>query len=223
MSFKVSGSLAEQIAGHLQDRIISLEIKPGDWIRELSVAEELGISRSPVREALRILEKYRMVEIIPRRGAVVTEMTPEFIRELHEVLIELLGYTGRKCTENATQEDLAKIEEAAQRSRTCSQNRDLYGYYRAVIDFGLACLTAARNRLAEQIISELLPSIRRIMYISFATMGDSLIEDAEIITAGNRYVQERNGEMAEKTVRDYISKLQSYVLPSTRESESPQA
>ena len=145
----------------------------------------------------------------------VTVMTPEFIRELYDVLTELLGYTARKCTCNATKEDLAKIDAAAQRSRKCSHNRDLYGYYKAVIDFGLACLTAAGNKLAEQIISELLPSIRRIMYISFATMGDHLIEDVEIVTAGNRYVQERNGEMAEKTVRDYISKLKSYGLSDT--------
>lgn len=211
MSFKVSGSLAEQIAGHLQDRIIRLEIKPGERIRELSVSEELEVSRSPVREALRILEKYRMVEIVPRRGAVVTGLTPAFIRDLYDVLMELLGYTARKCTGNATQEDLAIIDEAAQRILACSKKLDIYGYYQAVIEFGLSCIRAAGNRLAEQIISELLPSIRRIMYRSFATMGDNLIADAEIIIAGNRYVQERNGEMAEKTLRDYISKLQSYV------------
>ncbi|MFW6284555.1 MAG: GntR family transcriptional regulator, partial [Desulfosalsimonas sp.] len=72
MDFSVSSGLAEQIAAYLEDRIIRLEIKPGQRIREAAVAEELGVSRSPVREALRILENNLVVEIIPRRGARVT-------------------------------------------------------------------------------------------------------------------------------------------------------
>ncbi|MFP3980022.1 MAG: GntR family transcriptional regulator [Desulfobacterales bacterium] len=212
MSFTLSGNLAEQIAEYLQDRIIRLEIKPGERIREASVADELGVSRSPVREAFRILEKNRVIEIAPRRGATVTKMTPEFIEDLFDVLFELLGYTGRKCAENGTDAELAKIDEAARRSWSCSENLDLYGYYQAVLDFAMACLDAAQNKLLEQIITELMPSVRRILYIYFAMMGNNLMKDAETVITGNRYVQARNGEMAEKTVRDYMVNLKSHIM-----------
>lgn len=214
MSFALSGNLSEQIADYLQDKIIRLEIKPGERIREAAVADELGVSRSPVREAFRMLEKNRVIEIVPRRGATVTTMTPKFIEELFDVLFELIGYAGRKCTENGTEEDLAKINEAAQRSWTCSRESDLYGYYQAVLSFALACLNAAGNNLLEQIIAELMPSLQRLLYIYFAMKGSKLIEDAEMVITGNGWVQQRNGEMAEKTVRDYMLKLKASILTS---------
>lgn len=214
MSIGLSGNLSQQIADYLQDKIIRLEIKPGERIREAAVADELGVSRSPVREAFRILEKNRVIKIAPRRGATVTPMTPQFIEELFDVLFELFGHAGRKCTENATEEDLAKINEAARRSWTCSRQSDLYGYYQAVLSFALACLNAAGNKLLEQIIAELMPSLQRLLYIYFSMKGSKLIEDAEMVITGNGWIQQRNGEMAAKTVRDYMVKLKSYILTS---------
>ena len=75
MTFKVSSSLSEQIAEYISDRIIRMEIKPGERILETNIAKEFGVSRSPIREALRILEKTRLLELIPRRGARVAEMS----------------------------------------------------------------------------------------------------------------------------------------------------
>ena len=212
MSFALSGNLSEQIADYLQEKIIRLEIKPGERIREAAVAEALGVSRSPVREAFRILEKNRVIEIVPRRGATVTTMTPKFIEELFDVLFELIGYAGRKCAENGGEEELAEIDAAARKSWACSNESDLNGYYQAVLAFALACLNAAGNKLLEQIIAELMPSLQRLLYIYFAMMGSNLIKDAEMVITGNGYVQQRNGEMAEKTVREYMVKLKSYIL-----------
>ena len=68
-------TLAEKISQHLSDRIIRMEIKPGERLLEIKIAEELGVSQSPVREALRILEKKPFFRIMPRNGTYVTEIS----------------------------------------------------------------------------------------------------------------------------------------------------
>jgi hypothetical protein len=59
-----------------------------------------------------------------------------------------------------------------------------------------------------------MPSLQRLLYIYFSMKGSKLIEDAEMVITGNGWVQQRNGEMAAKTVRDYMAKLKSYLLTS---------
>ena len=90
MKFKVSGNLAEQVQKYLAKKIIRFEIKPGERLLEEKITQELGVSRGPVREALRTLAKYRLVELIPRRGARVTEVTKQDTEWLLEVIVELL-------------------------------------------------------------------------------------------------------------------------------------
>ncbi|MDY6824116.1 MAG: GntR family transcriptional regulator [Thermodesulfobacteriota bacterium] len=212
MDFSLSNGLAEQIAAYLEDRIIRLAIKPGERIREAVVAEELGVSRSPVREALRILENNHVVELTPRRGARVTVISETFISDLCDVLAELLGLAGSKCPANGTDEELAVIDEAAKRSWTCANNGNLEGQYKAVFDFGVACLKATKNQLLEQMVTELLPNLRRIIYATFSAMGDAIRTNADIVITGNNYVQQRNAAMAEKTVRDYTMRMRAYAL-----------
>jgi DNA-binding GntR family transcriptional regulator len=72
MEFKPSKNLAEQIAQYLSDKIILFQLKPGERLIEEDLARDLGVSRSPLREALRILEKKWLVDLIPRREARVS-------------------------------------------------------------------------------------------------------------------------------------------------------
>jgi len=89
MSFEPALSLTEQIADHLGEKIISGQLAPGRRIQELKVAGELGVSRGSVREALLILERRHLIEIIPRRGAVVSDLGTREIEDLAELLGEL--------------------------------------------------------------------------------------------------------------------------------------
>ena len=82
MSFVTPESLAEQIAGHLAERIIQGDLKSNERIQEGRVVQELEVSRGPVREALLLLESRHLITILPRRGAIVTELTPERVRSL---------------------------------------------------------------------------------------------------------------------------------------------
>lgn len=212
MTFQISSNLSEQIAEHITDKIIRMEIRPGERIMETAIADELAVSRSPIREALRILEKNRLVELIPRRGARVTELSEAFIAHLCDILAVLLGLTARQCVENGSDSDLKTIDNAAKTSELCVNSGDVYGYYKSIFDFAVACLKATGNPLLEQMVADLMPNVRRILYASFSSKKEELQKNVEIVLTGNRFVQERNGTMAEKTVCDYVQKAKDFAL-----------
>ncbi len=205
-------NLSEQIADHIADKIIRLEFRPGERIMETKIADELEVSRSPIREALRILEKNRLVELIPRRGARVTEFSETFIDQLCDVLMALFCLMARQCVENGTDSNLEIIDDAAKQSSDCVSREDVYGYYNALFDFVVASLKATQNPLLEQMIQELLPNVRRIIYASLSFQKEALEKNVVVVMTGNRYLQERNGKMAEKTVVDYIMQAKSFAL-----------
>ena len=85
MSFNAPKSMAEQIAQHLENQIISGQRLAKERIQELKVVDELDVSRGSVREALLLMEKKHLVDILPRRGAMVAELTAESVRNLFDV------------------------------------------------------------------------------------------------------------------------------------------
>ncbi len=94
--FKPTKNLSDQIADHLIEEIITFKISPGDRLLEQKVSEELGVSRSPVREAFRILEKTGLVELIPRCGARVSGFTEKNIDAYCDVFAMLFGHVVRR-------------------------------------------------------------------------------------------------------------------------------
>ena len=91
--FEASQSLSRQIAHHIAEQIISGDLVEGERIQELRIAEELNVSRGSVREALLILERSYLIEIFPRRGAVVSEMSLPQVRALASLAVGLLPRT----------------------------------------------------------------------------------------------------------------------------------
>ena len=101
MAFKPSENLPEQLTRDIADKIIRNQLKPGERILEARLAEEMGVSRSPLREALRILEKQKLVELIPRKGARVTQISASHIEWFYDIFEVLYGLVARKAAENA--------------------------------------------------------------------------------------------------------------------------
>lgn len=212
MSFKIKSNLSEQISEYISDKIIRMEIMPEERIFETTIADELNVSRSPIREAFRILEKKRLVKLTPRRGATVTKMSTEFIADLCDVLSSLLQLTARQCILNGTPENFKEIDSAAETARKCAEKGDLYGYYKAVFNFGIACIKSTKNKLLEQLILELMPNVRRVLYPSFSLNDDDLKKNVEMVLKGNRFVQTRDAGMAEETISTYMMKAKEFVI-----------
>ncbi|MDV7394610.1 GntR family transcriptional regulator, partial [Arthrospira platensis SPKY1] len=104
-------SIPEQIASRVGERILNGAMQPGERIGEQELANEFAVSRGPVREALRILEREGLVTILVRRGAIVTELSTQEIRELMEVRAGLFEVVIRKLHANP-QPDLFPLLDA---------------------------------------------------------------------------------------------------------------
>lgn len=102
-------SLPEQIAARLSERIVTGAYEPGRRIMEQAVAAEFAVSRGPVREALRILERDGLVTILPRRGAIVTNLSITEVKEIFDIRAMLNGLRDRLIAEDAGRERVLEI------------------------------------------------------------------------------------------------------------------
>ncbi len=212
MAFKASHNLDEQIAEYLGTQIIQGELEPGERILEARLAEELGVSRGPIREALRILERKRLVKLIPRRGARITEISAAYIEWLYDILNELYSLVARRAAENRTQKDLAQIRRSVKRIEDCAIRGDVPGYYDAIFEYASIGQQAARNPLLDQILKDLEPSTRRAQFASLSLRTEDLKQNVAFFEHAARYVEEKNGEMASQIIRAYAQNEKEFAL-----------
>jgi DNA-binding GntR family transcriptional regulator len=104
-------SLHEEIVTRVRDKILEGEMRPGDWVSEMSLCGELGISRTPLREALKVLASENLVTLLPNRGAMVTEISVTEIAELFEILEPLEELIGRLVVERASDAGMSAVQE----------------------------------------------------------------------------------------------------------------
>lgn len=103
-------SLSEQIAKHISEQIIRGELVEGERIQELRIASELDVSRGSVREALLLLERTQLIEIFPRRGAIVSEMSAMQVRALFDLTSLLLGQMVHRMAETWRSHEAERIQ-----------------------------------------------------------------------------------------------------------------
>src|SRR3954469_1843887 len=103
--------LADEVAGHLRDSIMAGHLRPGDFIRLEEIAAELGVSITPVREALLTLRGEDMVELVPRRGYVVAPLSRQDVRDLFTLQADIAGELAARATARITAEELAELAE----------------------------------------------------------------------------------------------------------------
>ncbi|HOO73575.1 MAG TPA: GntR family transcriptional regulator [Spirochaetota bacterium] len=205
MEFKASENLAEQIRDYLANRIIGMELMPGERILEAKLSEELKVSRGPIREALRILEKEMLVELIPRRGARVTRLTEKDLHDLFDVLIEFLSILVRRCIENCDDDHRRRLQDACDTLENNAHQGDTNAYISALFEFINVGLEAAFNPLLSRVLNELMPSIKRVQYLSMRYLDRKLEHNLHYFKELTRYVGLRNAEMGVKVIRDYVT------------------
>jgi DNA-binding GntR family transcriptional regulator len=212
VAFKASHNLDEQIAEYLSAQIIQGKLEPGERILEARLAEELGVSRGPIREALRILERKRLVKLIPRRGARITELSAAYIEWLYDILNELYSLVARRAAENRTQKDLAQIRRSVKRIEDCAVRGDVPGYYDAIFEYASIGQQAARNPLLDQMLKDLEPSTRRAQFASLSLRTEDLKQNVAFFQHAARYVEEKNAEMASQIIRAYAQNEKEFAL-----------
>lgn len=121
-------SLVEKVVQHLTREILSDRLRPNQRISELAVCRELGLSRSPVREALRILERDGLVKQTGGRGVAVADVTPEEADELYLIHGHLIGLAVRLACQRMKAETLGSMEALVRRLRQAADKNDRSGF-----------------------------------------------------------------------------------------------
>lgn len=212
MPLITSEQLPELVTRELSEKIIRNELKPGERILESKIADEMGISRSPVREALRILEKNRLVELVPRKGARVTRITTQHIEWFYEIYETLYALVARKAAENATETDLGAMRQALAHIEKAADEGDALGYYDGTFEYAAIGLRVSNNPLLEQMVVELWPSNRRIQYASLQFRVDELKKNKIFFQDCSRHVEAGDGLSAEAVIRRYAQNEKAFAM-----------
>jgi len=164
-------SLPEQIAAQLSARIVSGHYAPGQRVMEQAIAAEFSVSRGPVREALRLLERDGLVTILPRRGAQVTSLTTEEVREIFDIRAVLNGLRDRELAEDPGRMRLLPALEAevAKLARYARQPEMGDAYIETVFALNRVLTHASRNRRLRTILDSLALQTLRYSRLGLST------------------------------------------------------
>ena len=177
-------ALYEEVAEQLRQRIFRRELEPGSWIDELKIAEEFGISRTPLREALKVLAAEGLVTMKVRRGAYVTEMSEKDLRDVYHLLSLLESDAAGVVAERATPEQQQTLRDLHAELEAAKGQRDQF----FVINerFHMRLLELADNRWRSQMVADLRKVMKLNRHNSLFKQGrieDSLSEHRAILDA----------------------------------------
>ena len=177
-------ALYEEVAELLRQRIFARELEPGSWIDELRISEALGISRTPLREALKVLAAEGLVTMKVRRGAYVTEVSEKDLRDVYHLLALLESDAARVVAEHASTEQLAKIQALHQDLENAANDRDRF--FQINEAFHLLLLELADNRWRDQMVVDLRKVMKLNRHSSLFKQGrieQSMAEHRAIVQA----------------------------------------
>jgi len=148
-------SLHDGVAARLRDLVFERTLEPGHYIDELALATQWQISRTPLREALKVLAAEGLVELVPRRGCRVVELTDADAEQLFPVMAMLEGRCAFEATQRASADDLAQLQRLHDGLERHAAACDLDGYYRVNHDFHSLVQTLAANRWLDRATGDL--------------------------------------------------------------------
>jgi DNA-binding GntR family transcriptional regulator len=197
----VQRALYQEVAERLRQQIYARELEPGSWIDELKLAADYGISRTPLREALKVLAVEGLVTMKVRRGAYVTEMSADDVTQIYHVLALLESDAAGRVAAHATAAERAEL--AALHERLEKQVRQRDAFFATNEQFHLALLRIAGNRWAMQVVTDLRKVMKLNRHHSLFKAGrlaESLAEHRLLMAA----IEARNAKEATRLMRAHF-------------------
>ncbi|MDA8235801.1 MAG: GntR family transcriptional regulator [Clostridia bacterium] len=210
--------LREIVFESLREAIINGNLKPGERMMEIQLAEEMGVSRTPVREAIRKLELEGFVVMVPRKGAYVAGISIKDIADVFEIRAALESLAAGLAAERITEEELESLERSLVKVAEATEANDLESIINMDTDFHEILYKASRNERLVQIISNLREQIQRFRTASLAHPGRmkfALDEHKQIVEA----ISQRDVEGARNLAREHIENAENSMLESIRQQE----
>jgi DNA-binding GntR family transcriptional regulator len=177
-------ALYEEVAELLRQRIFNRELEPGSWIDELKIADEYGISRTPLREALKVLAAEGLVTMKVRRGAYVTEVSDKDLADVYHLLALLESDAAAAVAQHASDAEHAELQALHAELEAATADRDRF--FAINERFHMRVLEMANNRWREQMVTDLRKVMKLNRHNSLLKSGrikESLAEHRAIMIA----------------------------------------
>jgi len=194
-------ALYEEVAELLRQRIFRRELEPGSWIDEVRLAQEYGISRTPLREALKVLAAEGLVTMKVRRGAYVTEVSEQDLAEVYHLLSLLESDAAAVVAQRATEAELKELQKLHKELEAAVKDREKF--FAVNERFHMRLLELAANRWRNQMVADLRKVMKLHRHNSLLKSGriqESLAEHRAVMEA----LAARDAEDARRRMQEHF-------------------
>ena len=207
--------LREVIFNTIREAIIVGELKPGERLMEVQLAEKMGVSRTPVREAIRKLELEGLVDMLPRKGAHVADLSVKDIMDVLEVRSTLDGLASSLSAARITGEEIKELKHLLSQFENCIEKNSTQGIIKKDVEFHDIIYRSSRNDKLIQISNNLREQVQRfrVIYIKDYSSSKELVkEHADILKA----ISDRNSEAAMKYAQNHIRNQEETIIKAIK-------
>ena len=203
--------LRDVVFENLRKAILEGKLKSGQRLMEVQLAEQLGVSRTPIREAIRKLELEGLVVMLPRKGAYVANISVKDLRDVLEIRASLEGLGACLAAERRSDEDIKILEKIEVEFEQAVKTEDVDLLLKKDVEFHEYIFKAANNKKLEKMINSLWEQVQRFRttYVSDSNSSISLIDEHQNILNS---IKEGNVVNAKKYAIEHIKKAEEFML-----------
>ncbi len=209
--------LRDIVYDSIKESILMGDIQQGQRLMETHIAEEIGVSRTPVREAIRKLELEGLVVMVPRRGAYVAEISLDEVIDVFEIRAALESLAAELASKRITENEMQKLKDILIKEEEQADNNNVSRFIELDTEFHEILFMASRNKRLSQIINNLREHIQRYRTISLAYKGRmsvALKEHQDIMDALENGKERDVGALARKHIESasnaFMSAVETY-------------
>ena len=201
----INRPLSEDVAERLREQIFSHELAPGSWLDEQNLAAAFGISRTPMREAIKVLASEGLVTTKMNKGAYVTQVDRRDLEQIFTVLSLLEGQAAKETAIKATEDQLTKLDNLHHRLEKAAADRDTEQFFEINVKFHELIQDIAGNKWMNGVIEDLRKVLKLQRRDSLSRSGrllSSLVEHREILQA----ILKRDPQAAELVMGEHLAR-----------------
>ena len=203
--------LTSKVADKIREFIILGKFKPGERLVEIKLAESLGISRQPIREAFRILELEHLITLIPRKGAYVSKISLKETKEIYETRAMIEGFAAQLAISHITQKDISQLESILDLMEKSIKENNLKKVIQYNLYFHRKIVSLSKNGNLTKVYESMLLPVRRYQKMGLSLQSSwviSLEEHRSILEALNS----RDIKRAEEMCRNHVLKAEKRLI-----------
>ncbi|MDL2301171.1 GntR family transcriptional regulator [Lachnospiraceae bacterium OttesenSCG-928-D06] len=203
----------------LRQAILTGELKPGERLMEIHLANRLGVSRTPIREAIRKLELEGLVIMIPRRGAEVAQITEKSLKDVLEVRRAMDALCVELACDRISQEEIKELQKACENFENQVKAKDAKRIAQADVELHDIIVKATGNQRLIQLVNNLAEQMYRYRfeYIKDFSRHQTLIDEHRIIYES---IVNKEKEVATKAAKTHIDNQETAIMAQIHEEES---